>query len=48
MDTHDTLTDHFKHLRFLSQIKHTLEESNMKTIFVKSGGNGVIAKAIKK
>lgn len=48
LDTHDTLTDHFKHLRSPSQIKHTLKESNMKIIFVKSGGNGVIAKAIKK
>lgn len=48
LDTHDTLTDHFKHLRSPLQIKHILEESNMKIIFVKSGGNGVIAKAIKK
>ena len=48
LDTHDTLTDHFKHLRSPSQIKQTLEENDMKINFVKSGGNGVISKAIKK
>ena len=47
LDTHDTLTDVYKHLRSVDEIKETLQKLEMDIVFVKEGGNGIIAKAIK-
>ena len=47
LDTHDTLTDVYKHLRSIDEIKETLQKLEMDIVFVKKGGNGIIAKAIK-
>tara|TARA_Y200000002_G_scaffold381246_1_gene394760 strand:- start:2467 stop:3450 length:984 start_codon:yes stop_codon:yes gene_type:complete len=48
LDTHDTLTDFYKHLRSKDQIKRALEKHDLEILFVKKGGNGIIAKAIKR
>src|SRR5262249_55974309 len=44
LDTHDSLTDWFKHLRSPRQIRQTLEELGLTDIWVVSGGNGVEAR----
>ena len=43
LDTHDALTDFYKHRRKPSQIKKVLEEIDAKDIKVKVGGNGIEA-----
>jgi hypothetical protein len=43
LDTHDTITDFYKHLRSPEQIKAALEASGLKDIRVTRGGNGVEA-----
>ena len=45
LDTHDTLTDRFKHLRSESQIRAQLEKCGMLEIHTQIGGNGVEARA---
>lgn len=47
LDTHDTLTDHYKHLRSVEQIKEHLKKLGMKKIEAYYDGNGVEARAIK-
>lgn len=47
LDTHDTLTDFFKHLRNKEEIKKALSNAKMKDINVWIGGNGVEANSIK-
>lgn len=47
LDTHDTLTDYYKHLRSPSQIKNYLNKIGMQKIESYIGGNGVEARAIK-
>ena len=44
LDTHDGLTDWYKHLRSRRQIKKTLENINSTSIEVNLGGNGVEAR----
>ena len=44
LDTHDGLTDWYKHLRSLGQIKKTLENIKSTSIEVKPGGNGIEAR----
>jgi 2-polyprenyl-3-methyl-5-hydroxy-6-metoxy-1,4-benzoquinol methylase len=45
LDTHDTLTDQYKHLRKPNEIRETLEELGLADIEVERGGNGVEARA---
>lgn len=47
LDTHDTLTDYYKHLRSAAEIKKILKNLGMKHIETYYAGNGVEAKAIK-
>jgi len=47
LDTHDTLTDRFKHLRSGSEICDQLEKCGMENIDVTSGGDGIEARARK-
>lgn len=47
LDTHDTLTDAYKHLRTAEEIRATLEKHGMKDIEVIYAGNGVEARAFK-
>ncbi|MCA1654223.1 MAG: class I SAM-dependent methyltransferase [Sphingomicrobium sp.] len=47
LDTHDSTTDHFKHLRSPEQIRASLEQLGAMDIRVSIGGNGVEAYAIK-
>lgn len=47
LDTHDTTTDHFKHLRSVDQIRTTLEQLGAEQIRADIGGNGVEAFAVK-
>ena len=44
LDTHDGLTDWYKHLRSRRQIKKTLENINSTSIEVNLGGNGIEAR----
>jgi len=44
LDTHDGLTDWYKHLRSQKQIKKLLEDINSESIDVWTGGNGVEAR----
>ena len=44
LDTHDGLTDWYKHLRSLKQITEILHNLQAKSINVKNGGNGVEAR----
>lgn len=48
LDTHDSLTDWFKHFRTRGQIKRTLERLGMDEIWCEYGGNGVEARARRK
>lgn len=45
LDTHDTLTDQYKHLRKPNEIRATLEDLGLADIEVERGGNGVEARA---
>jgi SAM-dependent methyltransferase len=47
LDTHDTLTDVYKHLRSKEQIADTLRQLGMVDIHASLGGNGVEARARK-
>ncbi len=47
LDTHDTLTDYYKHLRSKEEIEQILTKANMSESKVWIGGNGVEARAIK-
>jgi len=44
LDTHDYLTDWYKHLRTRGQIRRTLERLNLDEIWCECGGNGVEAR----
>jgi hypothetical protein len=43
LDTHDSITDHYKHLRNAEQIKVCLTECGLTNVNVSNGGNGVEA-----
>lgn len=45
LDTYDTLTDRYKHLRTLEQIRDALRANGLAEIEVSYGGNGVEARA---
>ena len=47
LDTYDTLTDHYKHLRSANEIERYLKNNGMKGIEIWHGGNGVEARAAK-
>jgi len=47
LDTHDTLTDHFKHLRSADELQRTLKACGMTDILSSYAGNGVEARARK-
>lgn len=47
LDTHDTLTDHYKHLRSIEEIETHLANCGMELIETKYAGNGVEARARK-
>ncbi|PKL70330.1 MAG: hypothetical protein CVV30_02935 [Methanomicrobiales archaeon HGW-Methanomicrobiales-1] len=47
LDTHDTLTDHYKHLRTSSEIQNQLLKCGMENIQIALAGNGIEAKANK-
>ena len=44
LDTHDGLTDWYKHLRSLKQIKEILHNLQAISVNVNNGGNGVEAR----
>jgi SAM-dependent methyltransferase len=45
LDTHDTITDVYKHLRSPEQIRNALESAGLEVVAVARGGNGVEARA---
>ena len=47
LDTHDTLTDYYKHLRSTDEIRDTLSSLGMDRIETAYAGNGVEARAYK-
>ena len=47
LDTHDSLTDWFKHLRTVPQIRHTLTGLQVANIWCEYGGNGVEARCMR-
>jgi hypothetical protein len=47
LDTHDTLTDHYKHLRSESDIRDQLQKCGMVNISISLAGNGIEARADK-
>lgn len=47
LDTHDTLTDRYKHLRSLDQIRDFLISCGMEKVEAAYGGNGIEARARK-
>lgn len=47
LDSYDSLTDYYKHLRTPEQIKAELEKLGGKNIWINKGGNGVEARATK-
>lgn len=47
LDTHDHLTDYYKHLRNVPQIRRALTELGAEEIWVATGGNGVEARCRK-
>jgi len=47
LDTHDTLTDYYKHLRSKQEIEQILTKANMVDSKVWVGGNGIEARSIK-
>jgi SAM-dependent methyltransferase len=44
LDTHDSLTDYFKHFRTRGQVRRLLEEMGLEEIWCEYGGNGVEAR----
>ena len=44
LDTHDQLTDSYKHFRTKGQIRRTLERMGAESIWCEYGGNGVEAR----
>src|SRR5204862_6595676 len=44
LDTHDSLTDYFKHFRTRAQIQRLLERLGLEKIWSAYGGNGVEAR----
>ncbi len=48
LDTHDYLTDYYKHYRSLEDIRSCLEHLGLVDISCNIGGNGVVARATKK
>jgi SAM-dependent methyltransferase len=44
LDTHDSLTDYFKHFRTRGQVKRLLESMGLEEIWCEYGGNGVEAR----
>jgi 2-polyprenyl-3-methyl-5-hydroxy-6-metoxy-1,4-benzoquinol methylase len=48
LDTHDTLTDFYKHYRSADEIRACLEKNSMENIHAEYAGNGVEARCIKK
>jgi SAM-dependent methyltransferase len=48
LDTHDTLTDHYKHLLSAEEVQHILQSCAMTHIQIGNAGNGVEARAQKK
>ncbi len=47
LDSYDSLTDYYKHLKTPSQIHSMLKKINAKNIWVEKGGNGVEARGTK-
>jgi hypothetical protein len=47
LDTHDTLTDFYKHLRSAEEIQNHLQQCGMSDIETACAGNGVEARASK-
>jgi hypothetical protein len=47
LDTHDSLTDYYKHLRTVRSIRSTLTSLNAQSIWVAPGGNGIEARCQK-
>ena len=47
LDTYDSLTDYYKHLRTPAGIKRQLEQLGAKDIWINLGGNGIEARATK-
>ncbi len=47
LDTHDGLTDYYKHLRTRSQITSTLADLGAQNVWVEKGGNGIEARCRK-
>ena len=47
LDTYDQLTDYYKHLRSMDDIRKTLESLTGKNIWMNKGGNGVEARCTK-
>jgi 2-polyprenyl-3-methyl-5-hydroxy-6-metoxy-1,4-benzoquinol methylase len=45
LDTHDTLTDHYKHFRSVDEIENCLKACGLEDLVVYYGGNGVEARA---
>ena len=45
LDTHDTLTDRYKHLRDPAEVRATLDALGLTNVEVTAGGNGVEARA---
>jgi SAM-dependent methyltransferase len=45
LDTHDALTDRYKHLRSASEIRSALESAGLASIEVAEAGNGIEARA---
>jgi len=44
LDTHDSLTDYYRHIRTRSQIRRTLEQLGLREIWCDYGGNGIEAR----
>jgi len=44
LDTHDTLTDYYKHLRTTEEIEAALRSCGLERLEVSRGGNGVEAR----
>jgi 2-polyprenyl-3-methyl-5-hydroxy-6-metoxy-1,4-benzoquinol methylase len=44
LDTHDVLTDHYKHFRTARSIRRTMERLGMQSVWCELGGNGVEAR----
>ncbi len=47
LDTHDFLTDYYKHFRSRAQIRRALESTGLTGIWCEEGGNGIEARAMR-